>query len=353
MSIGVQIAWLFLLAIPIACVTWTVTHEEIFREPREYCINRSKNGKTILERKFFYLFTCEYCFSHYVTILFLFLTNYQLIMVGWRGNIIAGFSLVWIVNLYLSLMGFLKQDIKKEKLEIEVLENSTNNIFLKTNKMDKNEALQEAVKKAINWEPSLKAAHIQVVASEGAITLYGNVETYLDKVEAVNYTKSIIGVKKIVNNIEIKLPDNFQKTDAEIAEEAESILFYSRSLEIKNLKVTSLNGNLTLTGEVFWNYQKEAAAHLVSAILGVKGVKNNIDLKIETHDEIEKNEIEKAFHNNWALHKNTIDITVLGSKVTLNGEVHSIFQSDEAERIAWKAPGVISVENELIVDFII
>lgn len=121
MTIYVQILWLFLLAIPIACVAWTVTHEEVFKEPREYCTNRSLHGKTILERKFFYLFTCEYCFSHYVTILFLFLTDYKLLIVDWRGYIIAGFSLVWIANIYMSLFSFIRQDIKKEKKEIEMM----------------------------------------------------------------------------------------------------------------------------------------------------------------------------------------------------------------------------------------
>ncbi len=121
MSIVLQTAWLFLLAIPIACVAWTVTNEEVFREPREYCVNRYKNGKTILERKFFYLFTCEYCFSHYVTVLFLFLTNYKLLMNDWRGYIIAGFALVWIANAYISMFSFLRQDIKKEKTEIECM----------------------------------------------------------------------------------------------------------------------------------------------------------------------------------------------------------------------------------------
>ena len=122
-----QTAWLFLLAIPVACVAWTVTHEEVFREPREYCITRSKIGRTLLQRKFFYLFTCEYCFSHYVTILFLFLTGYKLLMDDWRGYIIAGFSLVWIANIYMSLFGFIRQDIKKEKMEIECMQDDKAN----------------------------------------------------------------------------------------------------------------------------------------------------------------------------------------------------------------------------------
>lgn len=115
-----QAIYLFILAIPIACIAWTVTHEEVFREPREYCVDRSKNGKTILTRKFFYLFTCEYCFSHYVTLLILFITNFQLFYEGWRGYLIAGFALVWIANVYMSLFAMIRIDIKKERIESEL-----------------------------------------------------------------------------------------------------------------------------------------------------------------------------------------------------------------------------------------
>ena len=124
MSIQVQVAWLFLLAIPISCVAWTVTHEEVFREPREYCGRKSKECKTLLKRKFFYLFTCEYCFSHYVTVLFIFLTGYKLLLNDWRGYIISGFALVWIANVYMSVFSLLRQNIKMEKTEIECLEKS-------------------------------------------------------------------------------------------------------------------------------------------------------------------------------------------------------------------------------------
>lgn len=124
MSLSIQLIWLFILAIPIACITWTITHEEVFKEPRLYCELRSKNSKALVVRKFFYLFTCEYCFSHYVTILFLIFTNYKLLFDDWRGFIIGGFSLVWIANIYMSLLGLLKQDIKIEKTKITVLENT-------------------------------------------------------------------------------------------------------------------------------------------------------------------------------------------------------------------------------------
>ncbi len=117
-----EILWLFILALPIACVAWTVTHEEVFKEPRNYCVEKSKTCKPLLLRKFFYLFTCEYCFSHYVTVLFLILTDYKLLYTDWRGYIISGFALVWVANTYMSLHFLLRQAIVKEKTEIQVLE---------------------------------------------------------------------------------------------------------------------------------------------------------------------------------------------------------------------------------------
>ena len=122
MTLGLQIIWLFVLAIPIACVAWTVTHEEVFREPRDYCIAQSNNCRKWYQRKFFYLFTCEYCFSHYVTIFFLIVTRYKLLLEDWRGYLIAGFALVWVANQYMSLFGRLRLDIKKERVEIKEVE---------------------------------------------------------------------------------------------------------------------------------------------------------------------------------------------------------------------------------------
>lgn len=125
MSLTSQIIWLFILAIPIACISWTVTQEEIFREPRQWCVNRSQNDNKILIRKFFYLFTCEYCFSHYVSLFFIFICDFKLLIPDWRGYIIAGFSLVFLANAYMSLFALLRQAIKKEKVEIKKIETTT------------------------------------------------------------------------------------------------------------------------------------------------------------------------------------------------------------------------------------
>lgn len=126
--IPLQLIWLFVLAIPISCIAWTVTHEEVFREPREWCVKCSKNGKTILSRKFFYLFTCEYCFSHYVTLFSLIICRYKLLLPDWRGYLIAFFALVFVANIYMSLLALLRQAIKKEKVEIAEIEKVTEKI---------------------------------------------------------------------------------------------------------------------------------------------------------------------------------------------------------------------------------
>lgn len=122
MELSEQVAYLFLLALPIACIAWTVTHEELFKEPRDFCEKKSKSSKTLLQRKFYYVFTCEYCFSHYVTLIVVIITNYQLLFEDWRGYLIGGFALVWIANVYMSLFGFVRVGKKKEKVEADMKE---------------------------------------------------------------------------------------------------------------------------------------------------------------------------------------------------------------------------------------
>lgn len=115
---------LFVLAIPVACVAWTITHEEVFREIRERCAEKCKTCRHWYQRKFFYVFTCEYCLSHYVALGVLFLTGFKLLLGDWRGYVIAFFSLVWVGNQYMSLYNRLRVDIKTENLEGEIKESA-------------------------------------------------------------------------------------------------------------------------------------------------------------------------------------------------------------------------------------
>jgi hypothetical protein len=122
MTLDRQLLMLFLLPIPIACIAWTVTHEEVFREPREWCAARSKSCAKLYERKFFYLFTCEYCFSHYVSAFFVAITGFQLFFDDWRGYLIGFFSLVWLANIYMSFFSRVRLEIREERLAVEVAE---------------------------------------------------------------------------------------------------------------------------------------------------------------------------------------------------------------------------------------
>jgi len=122
MLLYTQVIYLFVLAIPVACISWTVTHEEVFKEPRKFCELNSRKNKLFLLRKFFYMLTCEYCFSHYVTVIVLLVTKFYLLYADWRGYVVAGFSIVWIANIYMSSFDLLRQGIKKEKVTIEEIE---------------------------------------------------------------------------------------------------------------------------------------------------------------------------------------------------------------------------------------
>lgn len=118
MSIATQLVWLFVLAAPVASVAWTVTHEELFADLRRRSLERSRKGRHWAERKFFYLFTCEYCFSHYVALGGILITDLRLLVPGVWGAVLAWFATVWVANIYMSLFARLRLDIKRERVEI-------------------------------------------------------------------------------------------------------------------------------------------------------------------------------------------------------------------------------------------
>jgi len=122
-----DIAALFILSVPVACISWTFTHEEIFSEIKSYCVKCSDESKNIIKKKFFYLFTCEYCFSHYVTILMLIITKYHLLYNDWKGYLIGGFSIVWVANIYMSIYNRIRVNLKKEKIEADLIEEEKKN----------------------------------------------------------------------------------------------------------------------------------------------------------------------------------------------------------------------------------
>lgn len=217
--------------------------------------------------------------------------------------------------------------------------------------MKNNQELQTDVQNAIKWEPLLNAAEIGVTAKDGVVSLTGVVDNYSKKMEAENAAKKVIGVKALVENIEVKFPNTWSKTDAEIANEVLTGLQNNWSVQNDKVTVKVENGWVTLEGELPWNYQKEAAKDTVNYLAGVKGVTNNIKIQSESHDAIEKRDVEDAIGRSWSVDDSDINVSVSGTTVTLTGTVDSWYQKEEAGRIAWKTSGIWHVKNELVVDY--
>jgi len=217
--------------------------------------------------------------------------------------------------------------------------------------MKTNEVLQKDVQDAIKWEPLLNAAEIGVTAKDGIVTLTGTVDNYSKKSEAEDAAKNVAGVTAVVEKIEVKFASSWSKSNNEIATEVLNALKARWDVPNDKVKVKVENGWITLEGTLQWNYQKEAAEDAIEYLMGVTGVTNNIKLKSETEDAIEKADIENALNRNWSIYDNNIQVKVSGHKATLTGTVSSLYQKDEAERIAWNAPGVWTVDNQLEVEY--
>ncbi len=217
--------------------------------------------------------------------------------------------------------------------------------------MKNNEELQKDVQDAIKWEPLLHAAEIGVTAKNGIVTLSGTVDSYSKKAEAEDAAKRVAGVKAVVEKIEIRYGGSWKKTDNEIAPEVISAFMWNLEVPGEKIQVKVEEGWVFLEGELVWNYQREAAKKAVSKLSGVKGVTNNITIKSETHDAVEKRDIERAFVRDWTMCDQDIDVEVEGNNVTLSGVVGSLYQKEEAGRIAWSAPGVWAVDNELEIEY--
>jgi osmotically-inducible protein OsmY len=218
--------------------------------------------------------------------------------------------------------------------------------------MKTNEELQRDVRQAIKWEPLLKAAEIGVIAKEGVITLTGTVDSYRKKAEAEAAARSVAGVQAVVEGIEIRFDNSFfSKNDNEIAAEVLNAFRWNAEVPGDQLKITVEKGWVTLQGEVQWNYQREIAESAVVNLLGVTGVINHIKIRVNKDDEVEKAAIEDAIDLNWSLSDRDIEVEVSENKVTLTGTVDSWYQKNEAARIAWKAPGVRLVDNQLKIEY--
>ena len=210
--------------------------------------------------------------------------------------------------------------------------------------------LQHDVLDELEWEPSIDASKIGVTAKDGVVTLTGTVHFYPDKMEAERVAKSIAGVKAVANDIEIRLPGASERNDTDIATAALNALKWHTSMPEDKVKVTVRNGWITLEGQVDWQYQRDAASDAVRVLVGVKGVANSITLAAKPKPKDVRAKIESAFKRSAEVDASHVRVETHDGTIVLKGKVSSWSERSEAERVAWTAPGVATVDNRLAVE---
>jgi osmotically-inducible protein OsmY len=209
--------------------------------------------------------------------------------------------------------------------------------------------IERDVKEELQWDPDLDATDIAVSVKDGVVTLTGFVRSYTDKYEAEAAAKRVAGVSGVANDLEVRMPSVDERPDPDIARDAVSAIKSQLPISAEHIKVVVKNGWVTLEGQVEWQYQKTTAENAVRRIKGVKGVSNLIVLRPRAQPTEIKNKILEAFKRNAELDANRIQIETNGSEVILKGTVRSWLEREEAERVAWSAPGVTKVEDRIVV----
>jgi osmotically-inducible protein OsmY len=209
--------------------------------------------------------------------------------------------------------------------------------------------IRKNVEQELNFEPSINAAEIGVAVNDGIVTLSGRVDSYWEKIAAEEAAARVAGVKAVVNELEIRLPISSERTDEDIARAAVNRLEWTITVPKDRIKVKVSKGWVTLEGEVDWQFQKNAAEQAIHDLVGVKGVINHIVVKEQPSTAEIKSAIEEALKRSAEVDANRISVEVQSDKVILKGTVRSWFEREEAERAAWRAPGVRSIDNRIVV----
>ncbi len=209
--------------------------------------------------------------------------------------------------------------------------------------------LRQTVVDALDWDPSVDSAHIGIAVTDGVVTLSGHVPNYAQKLEAERTARSVRGVKAIAQEIDVHYPGAVPFTDEQIAAHAVEVLTWDVLLPLDAVKVKVAKGWITLSGEVDWDYQRRAAEADVRRLKGVIGVINQVMLKTRVSPSDVRVLIEDAFKRGAGLEATSVQVNVADGKVTLSGKVHTWRERDTAERAAWAAPGVRSVEDQIAI----
>ena len=211
--------------------------------------------------------------------------------------------------------------------------------------------LQRDVQAELAWEPSVRDAEIGVAATDGVVTLSGYVDTFAEKYMAERAAERVSGVKAIADDLKVKLPTAFKRSDTEIAHAVVNALRGDIQVPDDKIKARIENGWVTLEGDVEWQYQKNAAARAVRYLTGVVGVSNQITIKPKRVSAFEVgNKIKDALRRNAELDAERIVVEAADGRVTLKGWVRSYAERADAERAAWAAPGVTSVDDKILIN---
>jgi len=215
--------------------------------------------------------------------------------------------------------------------------------------MKSDSEIERDVRAELQFDPDLNAEDIAVSVKDGVVTLAGFTRSYTDRLEAESAAKRVAGVHAVANDIEVRLPAIDQRPDPEIARDAVAALKSQLPISHEKMKVIVKDGWITLEGTAEWQYQKTTAESAVRKIKGVKGVVNVIQLRPAVQPTDIQRKIQEAFKRSAELDANRITVEAKGSEVILKGNVRSWMEREEAERVAWSAPGVTHVEDRIVV----